>query len=174
MVAARWGSVIAALFILVSSSSALAKDNDRDAGRDNGPAFCRNGEGHPVFGWEWCRERGFDRAERTAVARTQDRPIYGDRGRDVYDRRGGGVAFNNGYSDGYEKGLDDGHDRDRFDPTRHKWYRSADRHYESRYGSRTQYANVYRDGFRRGYEAGYRDGDRYNGSRQTNRFPRPF
>lgn len=24
-----------------------------------GPPFCRNGKGHPVFGMEWCREKGF-------------------------------------------------------------------------------------------------------------------
>jgi hypothetical protein len=23
------------------------------------PAFCRTGAGHPVFGWQWCAERGF-------------------------------------------------------------------------------------------------------------------
>lgn len=27
-----------------------------------GPAFCRTGEGHPVFGMEWCYEHGFGRA----------------------------------------------------------------------------------------------------------------
>lgn len=24
-----------------------------------GPAFCRNGEGHPVHGRQWCRDKGF-------------------------------------------------------------------------------------------------------------------
>jgi hypothetical protein len=28
-------------------------------GRGNGPAFCRSGEGHPVFGRQWCRDKGF-------------------------------------------------------------------------------------------------------------------
>ena len=27
--------------------------------RGRGPAFCRNGEGHPVWGREWCLEKGF-------------------------------------------------------------------------------------------------------------------
>lgn len=27
--------------------------------RGGGPPFCRNGEGHPVFGMSWCREKGF-------------------------------------------------------------------------------------------------------------------
>lgn len=25
-----------------------------------GPPFCRNGEGHPVHGMQWCRDKGFD------------------------------------------------------------------------------------------------------------------
>lgn len=28
--------------------------------KGKGPAFCRNGTGHPVFGREWCRDKGFD------------------------------------------------------------------------------------------------------------------
>lgn len=27
--------------------------------RQSGPPFCHSGSGHPVFGMEWCRERGF-------------------------------------------------------------------------------------------------------------------
>jgi hypothetical protein len=50
--------------------------NDRDWDRDsdwdsdrrgknknkngNGPKFCRNGEGHPVYGMAWCRQKGYD------------------------------------------------------------------------------------------------------------------
>ncbi|MEX2582576.1 MAG: hypothetical protein WD766_04855 [Gemmatimonadota bacterium] len=29
------------------------------AGSGEGPPFCRNGQGHPVFGRDWCYERGF-------------------------------------------------------------------------------------------------------------------
>lgn len=36
-------------------------DRDRRSERGNGPSFCRSGAGHPVFGWDWCRERGWDR-----------------------------------------------------------------------------------------------------------------
>lgn len=32
-----------------------------NARRGNGPPFCRNGEGHPVHGRQWCREKGWDR-----------------------------------------------------------------------------------------------------------------
>jgi hypothetical protein len=31
-------------------------------GQGRGPAFCRSSAGHPAHGWEWCRERGWDRA----------------------------------------------------------------------------------------------------------------
>jgi hypothetical protein len=27
--------------------------------QQRGPAFCRSGEGHPVFGRQWCRDKGF-------------------------------------------------------------------------------------------------------------------
>jgi hypothetical protein len=27
--------------------------------KQNGPAFCRSGEGHPVYGRQWCIDRGF-------------------------------------------------------------------------------------------------------------------
>jgi hypothetical protein len=30
-----------------------------DAVRDGGPAFCRSGAGHPVWGREWCLDKGF-------------------------------------------------------------------------------------------------------------------
>ena len=31
----------------------------REARRGNGPPFCRNGEGHPVHGRQWCRDKGW-------------------------------------------------------------------------------------------------------------------
>ena len=58
-------------------------------------------------------------------------------------RRGGyygssasNTGYSTGYNDGYEKGIEDGRDRDRFDPTRHGRYRSANHGYNNRYGSR--------------------------------------
>ena len=74
---------------------------------------------------------------------------------------GGGyynVAIQNGVNDGYEKGLEDARKNRSFDPLRHDWYRSGDRHYESRDGSKEQYKDLYRQGFRDGYDRGYRDG----------------
>jgi len=33
--------------------------SDHDRRKDKGPAFCRNGSGHPVFGRRWCAEKGY-------------------------------------------------------------------------------------------------------------------
>ena len=69
-----------------------------------------------------------------------------------------GPAFENGARDGYEKGVEDLRKNRNFDPLRHSWYRSGDRHYEGRYGSRENYKDVYRRGFQQGYERGYGEG----------------
>ena len=88
----------------------------------------------------------------------------GDRIREAIRARNGNTsarynnaAYDNGARDGYEKGLEDGRDNDSFDPVRHSRYRSADRGYSSRYGTRDDYKLVYRDGFESGYERGYRE-----------------
>jgi hypothetical protein len=101
-----------------------------------------------------------------AVPRT--RPPYS-----TYPNRGPGVyypgqpgygsgygyspAFSNGSQDGYEKGREDVRDGDRYDPARHSWYRSGDRHYRNEYGSRDRYRDEYRQGFQEGYDRAFRD-----------------
>ena len=35
-------------------------DRKKNRGKANGPKFCRNGEGHPVYGMDWCRRKGYD------------------------------------------------------------------------------------------------------------------
>jgi hypothetical protein len=35
--------------------------------RGNAPAFCRSGEGHPVWGREWCLDKGFGLGSRTGT-----------------------------------------------------------------------------------------------------------
>ena len=70
-------------------------------------------------------------------------------------------AFARGYAEGWDHGADDRHDRDRYDPTRHGDYKSADDGYGRSYGSKDAYKNNYRSGFRQGYDAGYRNGERY-------------
>ena len=47
-----------------------ARRNDRYDRR--GPAFCRNGEGHPVHGRQWCRNKGF------GLGNERARDIWGD------------------------------------------------------------------------------------------------
>ena len=69
-------------------------------------------------------------------------------------------AAQNGYRDGYEQGRDDGRDRDRFDPVRASRYRSGDRGYNDRFGSREEYKREYRAAFQQGYEQGYRENAR--------------
>ena len=64
-------------------------------------------------------------------------------------------------NDGYQKGRDDARDGKYPDYARQKWYRSGDRHYDDRYGSRQVYEDQYRSGFREGYERAYRELGRY-------------
>ena len=66
------------------------------------------------------------------------------------------VPYDNGYRDGLEKGREDAGDRDSYDPVRHSWYRSGDRGYNSRYGTKDSYKLAYRDGFEAGYDQAYR------------------
>lgn len=65
------------------------------------------------------------------------------------------TAYDNGFRDGLEKGREDARDNDSYDPVRHSRYRSADRGYNQRYGTKEQYRLTYRDGFEAGYEQGY-------------------
>ena len=43
--------------------------------RSGAPAFCESGAGHPLFGREWCHERGFRLGEEWERARGRDLPI---------------------------------------------------------------------------------------------------
>lgn len=166
MVALRALILVPAILLAFMSTDSLAQGRGRgNQGRGQGPAFCRSGQGHPVYGWQWCEDLGWGQGaygnqRRNRDARRSDGYGYPN----VYrDGRRGNVAFDQGYSDGYEKGLEDAGRNREFDPTRHGWYRSADRGYESVYGTKADYKNVYRDGFRDGYNAGYND--RYQNGR---------
>lgn len=109
------------------------------------------------------RDRDDNRGVRNNDERYRDRNNRGvyrdDRYGNTYPNRNGinSVPYDNGYRDGLEKGREDARDRDSFDPVRHGWYRSGDRGYNSRYGSRDTYKLTYRDGFEAGYEQGYRE-----------------
>ena len=136
-------------------------------------------------------------AERIASRDRNARVIYGD-DYGYYDRSGNyptndrygypnsgsnrvygnnSVAYDNGYRDGLEKGREDANGRS-YDPVRHSWYRSADRGYNNRYGTKDQYKLVYRDGFEAGYDQAYRSNARggYNYPNRTGgvRLPWPF
>jgi hypothetical protein len=85
----------------------------------------------------------------------------GNRPGDYPGDYGGGytnLAVRNGINDGFEKGSEDARRNRSADPLRHEWYRSGDRHYEGRFGSREQYKDLYRQGFQEGYDRGYREG----------------
>ena len=169
-----WYLIPPLVFASLSIDLAAQGRSGNARAKGGGPAFCRSGAGHPVFGWEWCRDRGWGDASAARSNQTVRRnpgDAFPDRDR---SRRISAPAFDNGYADGYEKGLDDSRDGREADPTRHGWYRSADRNYEPEYGSRAQYANLYREGFRSGYEAGFADGERYGAGDRDRRFPWPF
>lgn len=55
------------------------------ARRGNGPKFCRNGQGHPVHGREWCREKGFGLGGDVLFERDRRTRRY-DRNDDWWDR----------------------------------------------------------------------------------------
>ena len=83
-----------------------------------------------------------------AVPRGEQYPVYGD---PRNGSRSNSVAYRAGYQDGADKAREDVRDGDQYDPARHGWYKSANRGYDGRYGSREQYAAEYRDGFLAGY-----------------------
>ena len=92
MVAGRVACLLVAAWLLAPTDVlAQGRGNGRLKNNGNGPAFCRSGAGHPVHGWAWCRERGWDRngfwrqddvRNRDERARRRE-----DRDRDRRDRR---------------------------------------------------------------------------------------
>jgi len=111
------------------------------------------------------RDRNRDGGARDRTSGSSRYPdVYGSRPDDRvygYNR----VATQNGERDGYEKGREDARDRDSYDPVRHGWYRSGDRGYNNRYGTRDDYKLAYREGFESGYERGYREVKGYGSNR---------
>jgi hypothetical protein len=83
----------------------VLRDRDRDVilvrngqqGKNgNGPPFCRNGQGHPVHGRQWCRDKGWGLGDGRVVRRDDDVIWGSDRYPDRYPDRdgrasGGGV-----------------------------------------------------------------------------------
>ena len=166
--------------------------DDVPPGRQPGPVDCRDAEriasrnrdARVIYGSNRDRNDGWwdpsddGRARPRAIPRVNQYQHRYPQGRYPSNSRGDyryqSVAFDNGYNDGLDKGREDARDRDSYDPDRHSRYRSADRGYESRYGSKDAYRQIYRDGF----EAGYNDAYRRNGGRSDRnsgiRLPWPF
>jgi hypothetical protein len=99
------------------------------------------------------------------------RPSYGGFAAAHYARLG----YDTGYRDGYEKGRGDARSgrRDRYDPARHKWFKSASRGYKNHYGAKPAYQQVYRSGFQTGYEAAFRETYGYGGRGRPGLFGAP-
>ena len=151
------------------------REAERIASRDRYARVIYGGHDRRDDGrWDRDDDRGRNRPR--AIPRrdgTYPSPRYPNgRGGSGYDS----VPFDNGYRDGYDKGREDARDNDSFDPVRHSRYRSADRGYNRRYGSKEQYKLVYRDGFETGYAEGYREADGYGRDRRDrgSRLPWPF
>jgi hypothetical protein len=46
--------------------------DEREARGRRGPKFCQNGQGHPVHGRQWCRDKGFGRYDTRVDRRWED------------------------------------------------------------------------------------------------------
>jgi hypothetical protein len=106
---------------------------------------------------------GFEVGYQAGYSRVRGSVEDRGRGRGSFEDRRGSFqepAYARGYADGFDKGRDDWSDRDRYDPVRHREYRSGDNGFSSNYGNRELYRRYYREGFREGYEDGYRGSDR--------------
>jgi hypothetical protein len=148
-------------------SSRPADDDDRD-GEFDGPVDSR---GYQDYGYSAADERGyrgFGFGVQVGGGSANEYGPYGyrDRGYGVYAEWGYRpgqssslrAAFDYGRRAGYEAGFD-GWRYGRFDPMRHRFYRST-RGWDNRFGGRDAYDLNYRNGFRAGYEDGYRDARR--------------
>jgi hypothetical protein len=113
----------------------------------------RNGNARVIYGSDTRGRdnRGWEQRDRDR-ARTAERWPGDSRSDRRFDREG----YDQGYRDGISKAQEDVRDNDRYDPARHGWYKSADRGYNSRYGSKDDYRAAYRAGFVEGYDNAYR------------------
>ena len=85
------------------------------------------------------------------------------------DRYGSRYGYDQGYRDGVTKAQEDMRDGDRYDPARHDWYKSGNRGYDSRYGTRDDYRASYRSGFVQGYDNTYRSSGTTTNDRRDGR-----
>jgi hypothetical protein len=134
--------------------------NGRAYGRQSSAINCRQAENiaardrnaRVIYGEDaFAYRNGSVASSRNDDWRYRD-PRYND---GVYDRART-PAYETGLRDGLQRGREDASRRNSYDLNRHGWYRSADRGYENRYGSRTDYERWYREGFEAGYSQAYR------------------
>ncbi len=102
------------------------------------------GEYRQMFrqGFEAGYQDGYDREAPLAVPRAQAPELS--------------PAADIGFRDGYDAGVKDLKDHESYDPVRSDRYRSADHHYDRRYGTQEEFKAEYRLGFEQGYERAYR------------------
>src|SRR5688500_14884456 len=101
MLVTRASSWIVVVAMVLASAGVEAQGRGKagkGGAKGGGPAFCRSGAGHPVFGMGWCHERGWSGnggaiASRRAQSRTQTGNPYPDR---YGNRRTNDLAFDNG------------------------------------------------------------------------------
>lgn len=90
------------------------RNGDGRDNRGNGPPFCRSGQGHPVHGRSWCRQKGWENASLRNVGWGDvilRRPRYGtqsDLGRSVLWDILGGSVYNRFDSQRSRLGLSSG------------------------------------------------------------------
>ncbi len=73
-------TVLAASLLIVGLASLDADAAQRGKARGktkNGPSFCRSGAGHPVYGRQWCLERGHGLGESTWGHAHVGRVVFG-------------------------------------------------------------------------------------------------
>jgi len=112
-----------------------------------------------VHGYSW-------RYGNREAYRRQYRQGYEAGYRDTFGQRSPGYGYGRGgdsdraYSTGYDDGTvgarKDMVDRNSPDPTRHDWYKEANRGYDGRYGNPQDYKQRYRQGYIAGYNDTYR------------------
>jgi hypothetical protein len=68
---------------------AAAQGRGNGRGNAKGPAFCRSGAGHPVYGRSWCLDKGFALGNQDWRRVDLGRVVFGHRGGDGRVDRGG-------------------------------------------------------------------------------------
>jgi hypothetical protein len=144
---------------------------NRAYGRQPPATTCRNAEaiaardryarviyGEDAYAYRYGYDAGYGNRRRNDDLRNDDWRYRDPRLSSGVDDRARTPAYETGLRDGLQRGREDASRRNSYDVNRHGWYRSADRGYNDRYGSRDTYEHWYREGFEAGYAQAYRGG----------------